>query len=126
VTVQANVYRAVARDRHGDPVDASGNRSGLAFLGTLNVVLSNTSSMSVEPRLTGSGGANLDRSETADVVSLVGAPRNAKILLQHGDLLAAEGMDLKVVGPRLFDYPNSVSGWVGHKLYWIRVESTVG
>ena len=74
MTVQANVYRAVARDRHGDPVDASGNRSGLAFLGTLNVVLSNTSSMSVEPRLTGSGGANLDRSETADVVSLVGPP----------------------------------------------------
>jgi hypothetical protein len=103
---------------------------GVTLLGTLDVVLSNTQSMSVEPRLTGSGGANMDRSETADVVGLVGAPRHAEILLRHGDRLEIAdsegyGIRYRVVGPRLFDSPNSLSGW-DHKLYWIRVEGTDG
>ena len=99
-------------------------------LGTLDVVLNDAQAMSVEPRLTGSGGGNVDRSETADVVSQVGAPRHAEILLRHGDRLVITDSDgysvrYRVVGPRLFDYPNSLSGW-DHKLYWIRVEATDG
>jgi hypothetical protein len=39
----------------------------------------------------------------------------------------SEGYSLRyrVIGPRLFDYPHSLSGW-DHKLYWIRVEATDG
>jgi hypothetical protein len=31
----------------------------------------------------------------------------------------------RAIGPRLFDYPNSLSGW-DHRLYWIKVEATGG
>lgn len=134
VTVQAAVYRIPGRDRNGDPVDANGNRVSLysdtTYLGMLDVVMNDGQSVPVEPRLTGTGGGNVDRSETADVVSQVGAPRHAAILLRHGDRLLiadSEGYSLRyrVIGPRVFDYPNSISGW-DHKLYWIRVEATDG
>src|SRR5262249_3043769 len=88
MTGQATVYRTPGRDRNGDPVDANGNPvsmySAATYLGTLDVVLNDAQAMSVEPGLTGSGGGNVDRSETADVVSQVGAPRHAEILLRHG------------------------------------------
>jgi hypothetical protein len=134
VTIQAAVYRVPARDRNSDPVDDDGNPislyAGASCLGTLDVTFANTQATSVEPRLTGTGGGNVDRSETADVKSLVGAPRRAEILLRHGDRLLiadSEGYSLRyrVVGPRLFDYPNSLSGWE-HQLYWVRVEATDG
>jgi hypothetical protein len=40
-------------------------------------------------------------------------------------VLRRYGTRYRVVGPRLFDYPNSLSGW-HHRLYWIRVEATDG
>ena len=125
------MYRTPGRDRNGDPVDANGNPVAMygdtTYLGTLDVVLSETQSNPVEPRLTGSGGGNVDRSETADVEVLLGAPRNAAILLRMGDRLVIAdsegfGMRYHVIVPRLFDSPNSLTpGW-GHKLYWVRGE----
>jgi hypothetical protein len=134
VTVQAAVYRTPARDRNGDPIDANGNPISMygdvTYLGTLDVVLSNVQSMSVQPRLTGTGVGNVDREEAVDVAGLIGAPRRAGILLRHGDRLLiadSEGYAFRyrVVGERLFDYPNSLSGW-DHRLYWIRAEATDG
>lgn len=101
------------------------------YLGTLNVVFVDLQAEPIEPRLTGSGGGSVDRAEAADVSGRVGAPRNAEILLRHGDRLVipdSEGYSLtyQVVGPRLFDYPNSLTpGW-DHKLYWISVLATDG
>jgi hypothetical protein len=43
----------------------------------------------------------------------------------HPKSEAGNGTRYRVVGPRLFDYPNSLSG-LDHKLYWIRVEATDG
>ena len=114
-------------DANGNPVSVY---SSSRYLGTLDVVMNDGQSVPVEPRLTGTGGSNVDRSETADVVSQVSAPRHAEILLRHGDRLLiadSEGYSLRyrVIGPRLFDYRNSISGW-DHKYYWIRVEATDG
>ena len=136
MTVQALVYRPseVAYDRNGDPIDADGNvvrpESPNDFLGTLDVVLSDMQAEPIEPRLTGSGGGSVDRAEAADVSGRVGAPRNAAILLRHGDRLVitdSEGYSLtyQVVGLRLFDYPNSLTGW-NRKRYWMSVLATDG
>ena len=72
MTVQAAVYRIPGHDRNGDPVDAEGNPVSLysssTYLGTLEVVFSDTQATPVEPRLTGTSGATVDCSETADVM----------------------------------------------------------
>lgn len=136
MTVPALVYRPnqIATDRHGDPVDRDGNvvrpESPSTYLGTLRVVFTDMQAEPIEPRLTGSGGGSVDRAEAADISGRVGAPRNAAILLRHGDRLIvpdSEGYSLtyQVVGPRLFDYPNSLTGW-NHRLYWVGVLATDG
>jgi hypothetical protein len=138
MTVQALVYRPdeVQLDRNGDPIDANGNvirpESPHTYLGMLEVVFTGVQAEPIEPRLTGSGGGSVDRGEAADVSGKVGAPRNAAILLQHGDRLvvpdgvgAGDSTVWQVIGPRLFDTNNSLTpGW-GHRLYWIGVLSTV-
>jgi hypothetical protein len=137
VSVQAVVYRpdAVAFNRFGDPIDADGNvirpENPHTYLGTLDVVFSNVAAQPLEPRLTGTSGGNVDRAEAADVSGKVGAPINAAIQLQHGDrLVITDGLGggasvvWQVIGPRLFDTPNSLTGW-GHRLYWIGVLATV-
>ncbi|HWF28708.1 MAG TPA: hypothetical protein VG327_10080 [Mycobacterium sp.] len=137
MTVQALVYRPnqIAMDRNGDPIDADGNvtrpESPHSYLGTLDVVFSNLQTQPIEPRLSGSGGRGVDRGEAADISGQVGAPRDAEIQLRHGDRLVVEdgvgsgdSTVWQVSGPRLFDTPNSLTGW-GHRLYWIAVLSTV-
>jgi hypothetical protein len=63
---------------------------------------------------TGSGGGYVDRSETADVEILLGAPRNAAVLRRMGDRLVIDdsegfGMRYHLISPRLFDSPNSLT-----------------
>lgn len=135
----ALVYRPslVGHDSNGDPIDADGNvvrpTSPTTYLGTLSgLVFTDAQAQPIEPRLSGSSGGNVDRSETADVSGRVGAPRNAAIRLRHGDRLVVPDGDghgqlcYQVVGPRLFDDANSLTGWNGHRLYWIGVLATDG
>ena len=90
-----------------------------SYLGTLPVVFANVQAEPMEPRLVGSSGGNVDRAEAADVSAKVGAPRNADIILQHGDrLVIPDGVGAgvstvwQVIGPRLFDTNNSLTpGW---------------
>jgi hypothetical protein len=72
----------------------------------------------------------VDRAEAADVSTMIGAPRNAAILLRHGDRVViadSEGYGLywQIVGPRKFDYPSSLTGW-NHKWYWVSALATDG
>ncbi len=131
MTVPAEVYRPdkINVDRNGDPIGTDGNvvraESPSTYLGTLDVVFSTVQAEPVMPRLTGTGGANVDRGDGSDATALVGAPRNAAIKLRHSDRLVVTDGDgfsvtWQVVGLRLFDAPNSLSGW-GHSRYWVSV-----
>lgn len=132
MTVTALVYRPdrLRINQFGDQVDENGNviraESPGTYLGTLPIALSGVQAEPILPRLTGSGGGSVDRAEVADMNLLIGAPRNAAIKLRHGDRLVVPDSDgdgtslvVQVVGPRLFDAPNSLTpGW-DHRLYWI-------
>ena len=140
MTVTALVYRPSdsggGTDIHGDPLDSEGQvvrpESPVDYLGTLDVTISNTLAEPIMPRLTGSGGGSVDRAEAADVSTMIGAPRGAGIILQHGDrvvIMDSEevGLYYQVVGPRLFDWPNSLNpSWNGHRLYWVSAIATDG
>ena len=132
MTVECLVYRpdAVAVNVFGDAVDNDGNvirpESTQTYLGPLRIALSGVQAEPILSRLTGSGGGSVDRAEAADVNLMIGAPRHAAIKLRHGDRLIVPDSDgdgtslvVQVVGPRLFDAPNSLTpGW-DHRLYWI-------
>jgi hypothetical protein len=84
----------------------------------------------MSPRALGSGqtGGVIDRADVGSATGLIGAPRNASILLQHGDRLVIPnstqtvGFVYAIYGPRLFDYPNPLGGAdLGY--YWIRAEA---
>jgi len=64
------------------------------------------------------------------VQGLIGAPRNASILLRHGDRLVIQnstqtvGFVYSIYGPRLYDYPDPLGGMdLGY--YWVRAEALV-
>jgi hypothetical protein len=135
MAVTALVYRpsVIRTDVHGDPIDADGKvvraESPATYLGTLQVVVADTQSEAILPRLTGSGGGSVDRAEAADVSTTIGARRDAAIKLRNGDRLIVtddEGYSLvwAIVGPRRFDYVSSF-GW-NHKYYWSSAIATDG
>jgi hypothetical protein len=136
MTVSALVYRPneIRTDRNGDPIDAAGQvirpESPNTFLGSLDIVLADSMSEPIEPRLTGSGGGSVDRAEAADVTATIGAPIVANIILQHGDRLVIEdsgfGLYYQISGPRRFATPNSLSPNWQHRLYWISAIATDG
>lgn len=137
MTVTALVYRPteIAYDRNGDPIDADGNvvrvENPHDYLGTLEIVLSDSTSEPVLPRLTGSGGGSVDRGEFSDITVVIGAPIGAEILLQHGDRLVitdvgSGGLYYEISGPRRFDTPNSLCPNWGHRVYWISAIATDG
>jgi hypothetical protein len=137
MTVTALVYRPSiggSFDSNGDPLDADGNvtrpESPHSFLGTLEVLISQSQPELIAPRLTGSGGGSVDRAEVSDVATVIGAPIAAAVLLQHGDRLLIEdsgyGGYYQVFGPRRFDTPNSLCPNWGHRLYFVSAVSTDG
>jgi hypothetical protein len=89
VGVTGTVYRAAAVDRNGDPVDADGNViAGSPLLGTISdLIIGDLAVMSLRALGSGSTGGVVDRADVGSVAGLIGAPRNASILLQHGDRL---------------------------------------
>jgi hypothetical protein len=130
--VTGTVYRAVAVDRNGDPVDADGNViAGPPLLGTIpDLIIGDLAVMSLRALGSGSEGGVVDRANVGSVQGLIGAPRNAAILLQHGDRLAIPnstqtvGFVYAIYGPRLYDYPNPLGG-MDFGYYWCRAEALV-
>lgn len=120
--MNADVFRAPARDRHGDPVDSNGNpvsltdKDGLAYIGTAtNVIIGG---QSVQP----ARGSDA-RGEWADTSGLIGLPRNG-IKVQSGDRLVIDGIRYAVTGPRLWDAPHPTTG-TNFPYYWINTTAAV-
>ena len=94
------------------------------------MILSSSQPEPILPRLSGSGGSNMDRREAADVSVVIGAPIGAGIMLQHGDRLLIEdsgyGGYYETYGPRRFDTPNALCPNWGHRLYFISAIATDG
>ncbi|OBB57960.1 hypothetical protein A5757_19280 [Mycobacterium sp. 852013-51886_SCH5428379] len=102
--MRVTVYRAPARNAHGDPVDQDGHPIRVGGNGT-NVG-------DIDGAIL--GGQSVERVSTrGDVVStegLIGVPV-AAIALEIGDTLIAEdGTRLKVSGPALWGRPHSLTG----------------
>ncbi|WP_145012977.1 hypothetical protein [Mycobacterium marseillense] len=103
----ATVCRAVARDEHGDAIDADGNvvRDDETPIGTIDVIIGGDSGSTRS--------VNQDASLRGDVVStagMVGYPIVSAITLQPNDILAIGGQRLKVIGPSLWPDAHSLSG----------------
>jgi hypothetical protein len=130
--VTGTVFRATAVDRNGDPVDADGNViAGSPLLGTIpNLIVGDLAVMSLRALGSGSTGGVVDRADVGSVQGLIGAPRDASILLQHGDRLVIQsstqtvGFVYSIYGPRLFDQPNPL-GRMEFGYYWVRAEAIV-
>ncbi len=132
------VYRPdlSAVDRHGDPIDSSGNvirqESPGTYLGTLDVVLADPDVSSLSTGVdtdTAAGGAQA-RGVFSAVQALVGAPTGASIILEHGDILVTdEGASLFIGGPRTYGRPNAITGQPvkinGVAYYWLRAFAVV-
>lgn len=130
--VTGTVYRATAVDRNGDPVDEDGNViAGPPLLGTISgLIIGDLAVMSLRALGSGSTGGVVDRADVGSVQGLIGGPRNASILLQHGDRLTIPnstqtvGFVYSIYGPRLYDYPNPL-GCMDFGYYWVRAEALV-
>lgn len=106
------VYRAAARNEHGDPVDTDGNIVRLsgddtAKLGQITGVIIGGSS--------GSTRSVTDLGLRGDVVStdgMLGYPSNSEIQLQAGDVVEidAVGQRFQINGPTLWGRPHSLTG----------------
>jgi hypothetical protein len=101
------VYRALARDENGDPIDADGNvvHDDNAPFGKIDVIIGGTSgSTRTTNQLAGLRG---------DVVStdgMLGWSTNARVQLQDGDIVAVDGQRFKVFGPRLWGRNHGLTG----------------
>jgi hypothetical protein len=112
------VFRAPNRDANGDPIGADGNviriTSDGANLGMLSGLIFGTP-QSDQPVAT--------RGNVVDTQGLVGAPIDAPITLQHGDVLAVNGVRYAITGPRLWGDVGYFGMQPTH--YWITCTATV-
>ena len=113
-------------------MDENGNViAGLPLLGTISgLIIGDLAVMSLRALGSGSAGGMVDRADVGSVQGLIGAPRNASILLRHGDRLEipssteAVAFRYSIYGPRLSDYPNPLGG-MDFGYYWVRAEALV-
>jgi hypothetical protein len=138
--VNVLVYRPdeLAVDRHGDPLDSSGQvvrqTSPGDYLGTLaGVVLADPEVQSLSRGVdtdTSAGGAQ-SRGAVADVQALIGAPVGAPIELRHNDLIvtADQGVTYALWGPVTYQRANVITGQPvkvnGVSYYWLRATAVV-
>lgn len=103
----ATVYRPVARNDDGDPIDQDGNviRDDETPLGTIDVIIGgdsgSTRSVSQDSSL---------RGDVVNTSGMVGYPIASGITLQPNDILTVGGQRLKVIGPSLWPDTHSLSG----------------
>lgn len=94
------VYRPLARNEHGDPIDADGNvvHADDAPYGEIDVISGGTSgSTRTTYPLT-----NL-RGDVVSTEGMLGWRTDSRIQLQAGDTVVADGQKLKVIGPACGD-----------------------
>lgn len=119
--LSGRVFRAPARNRHGDPVDEDGNpvdmldEDGLAYVGTIGGVV--LGGMSAQP--------SRSREETADTTGMVGCPAGAQVKLAFGDRIDIAGVRYRVTSPPKWDYPQSLTG-TRFGYYWVDVGGAYG
>jgi hypothetical protein len=106
------VYRAPARDAHGDPIDTDGNivrmfGESWAKIGAISGLIVGGSSGTSK---TGSYPVPSLRGEVVSTEGLIGWPRNSRIALQADDIVQIDGQRFKVSGPVLFGRRHSLSG----------------
>ena len=106
------IYRPVARDEHGDPIDSDGNLIRLfgddtvAKIGTIDgLIIGGTSGTTRSIQNAGVRG---------DVVvtdGMLGFPADSPIQLQAGDVVEAAGQRWSISGPVLWGWgPHSLTG----------------
>jgi hypothetical protein len=104
------VYRPVARDENGDPVEADGNIVRLSGddatkIGTVDIIVGGTSGTTRSVQNLGLRG---------DVVStdgMLGFPADSPIQLQAGDVVETAGQRWSISGPVLWGWgPHSLTG----------------
>ena len=105
--ITGEVYR-FERDWRGDPVNPDDPTN---HLGTISGIVFGGRSVS----------ARDGREERSDTTGQIGCPRDG-IKLQAGDRIVIDGIRYDVVGPRLWDYPSNLTGFV-FPLYFIEVRA---
>lgn len=115
------VFRAPKLDRNGDPVDDDGqpirlSGDGVAKVGAINLIIGGQSVANVATR-----------GDVASTEGLIGAPTDAAIRLQHGDIVQTEdGIRYRVSGPALWGRPHSLTGSTETaRYYWMQATATV-
>jgi hypothetical protein len=116
--MDGNVYRAPARNAHGDAIDADGNvirlSDGVALVGEINGIV-----MGGQSALPSRG-----RQESSDTSGQVGIPNTNAIKVQFGDRIEIDGVTYKVTSRPQWDYAHSLTGSPPSH-YWLHVESTI-
>ncbi len=103
--VYGTVYRAPARDEHGDPVDAQGEPvrlygDGTAKLGIIKGLIFGARTVDSLPV----------RGDVVSTEGLIGWPVSSLIQLQAGDVLQVDGQRYAISGPVLWGRPHSLTG----------------
>jgi hypothetical protein len=115
--VIGTVYRAAARNAHGDPVDTKGN---VTRLDGDNLVGTVTGLVMGGQSVVQSGG----RQESSDTSGQIGVPTASTVRIQFGDRVDIDGVRYQVTSRPEWDHASSLTGTTfGH--YWVRVTATI-
>ncbi|WP_141564281.1 hypothetical protein [Mycolicibacterium palauense] len=113
---EAEVYRAVKRDKYGDPVNESGEvtrvgPNGFGHVGTVKGVM--LGGLSASP--------SMRRGESSNTEGMIGIPNKRNgIKVKFGDQLLIDGFSYKVISPPRWDYEHSMSG-SRPQYHWVQV-----
>jgi hypothetical protein len=119
--LSGKVFRAPARDRHGDPVDELGNpvdmvdEDGLAFVGEIKRIVVGALSASPSRR----------QEETTDTSGMIGCPKKSAVRLAFGDRIDINGTRYQVVSKPEWDYSQVLTGST-FGYYWVDVRGADG
>lgn len=115
------VFRAPARDRHGDAINEDGSTvsmldvDGNAFVGEIkNIIMGG---MSASP--------SMSSEESSDTRGMIGCPRKSSVLLQFGDRIEINDVRYRVVSRPEWNYRHGLTG-TDFGYYWVDIEGTIG
>ncbi|KAA0083273.1 hypothetical protein CIW52_12620 [Mycolicibacterium sp. P9-64] len=116
--VTGTVYRAPARNAHGDPVDTGGNvvrlDDGAALVGTINGVILGGQAVA----------SSRGRQESSDTSGQIGCPTTEAVHLQFGDRIDIRSVRYKVISRPAWDDPSALTG-TEFGYAWFDVEATI-
>jgi hypothetical protein len=115
--VIGTVYRATARNAHGDAIDSDGNVTRLdgdTLVGTVTGLVMGGQSVAV----------SRGRQESSDTSGQIGIPTTNTVHVQFGDRVDIDGVRYKVTSRPEWNYPSSLTG-TSFGRYWLHVEATI-